>query len=219
MDVINLLEEKSKPSHDYSNFVNTPLIHDKALPIEFCYGSYALDIRRAKLILFRYVLLTHDEFTHWDDADLWDYVRKLEVACHNATIKKAYDENIICSYDDELFCSLYHSICYRVSSNLDRNSLVNNKTLIKKILNKEITISELPLLSSVELYPEIHQDIIDKVEASKHVKINYKISALYKCPKCKKQECRVSDNLYNRSLDEGVNLIITCLHCGHEFSA
>ena len=219
MDVIQILEEQSKPKHDHGDFIHKPLQHDCALPLELCKGPYELDIRRAKLILFRSILREYEEFTKWDSDTLWEYVRRMEVACHNSTVHKAYDENVICSYDDELFCSLYHSICYRVSSNLDKHGLVQNKTLISRLLNGDITIKNLPMMSSVELYPEIHEDIIARVEASKHVKVTHKISALYKCPRCKKQECRVSDNLYNRSLDEGVNLVITCLHCGHEFSA
>jgi len=146
-----------------------------------------------------------------------DLLKKLEKACYNCTFDKAIEDNIITSWDDQSFCDIYHAICAKISMNIS-SFLVNNTTLPKLILEGRVSLPSLPNRSSQDLFPEKYVDIMKKVEASKTATVTFKTTAMYRCPQCKKNEC-IYENRYNRSLDEGVNLYITCMNCSYQWCA
>lgn len=174
-------------------------------------------IRRAKLILFTSCLMQHKEYQLLPYQEKMKIIKNIERSCYNYVIDKSYEENIMTSWEVDLFCELYHSICYKISANLEKTGLVSNPNLTKAILSGNISIEQLPKLSSQDMYPQKYAEIIQRVEASKSVVQTLKTSAMYRCSKCKENKCTI-ENRYNRSLDEGVNLTITCLNCAHQWN-
>lgn len=172
--------------------------------------------RRAKIMLFGSDLIDQSTFIKKTTEEKLHLLEKLERACYNYTIEKAYENNIVASWEIDLFVDLYHSTCAKVSFNICMNGLVNNPNLVTSILDDTINLKELPKMSSQEMFPQKYVDIMKKIEESKTVTTTLKTSALYKCRKCKKNECSM-ENVYNRSFDEGTNLRITCLNCGYEW--
>jgi DNA-directed RNA polymerase subunit M/transcription elongation factor TFIIS len=173
--------------------------------------------RRAKLIVFNSCLTPYKEYQILPYKDKMKQIKNIERACYNYVIDKAYEENIMTSWDVDLFKELYHIICYKISSNLEQGGIVGNPNLAKSILSGTISLEHLPRLSSQEMFPQKYKEIIERVEASKSVVQTVKTSAMYKCSKCRENKCIIAPR-YNRSLDEGVNLTITCLNCQHEWN-
>jgi len=171
--------------------------------------------RRSRLIVIGSCLQDYHEFTELDEATRTGIITRIEKACYNYTIEKAKTEDIMPSWEVDLFTDLYCSICYKVSSNLDRG-FVGNDMLVIGIINGSITIEEIPGMTSQELFPQMYAEITQRIELSKSVKSNVKTCAMYKCKKCKENKCIV-ENRYNRSLDEGVNLTIICMNCGYSW--
>ena len=174
-------------------------------------------IRRAKLILFSSLLTEYEDYVLMPYQDQMNLIKKMERACYNCTIEDSNANNIITTWENDNFCNIYHSICYKISSNLENGGLVHNPNIALKLLNDKISIAELPKMTSPELFPQKYEKIQSRIEISKTVKQTVKVTSKYTCRKCKKSEC-TEENLYNRSLDEGVNIRITCNNCSHRWN-
>jgi len=197
--------------------MNGLIVHDCPLHIDFYAHPYN-KLRRAKIILFGSSLSSYKEFRNLTYASKTLILKNIERACFNYTIDLSHEENIVNSWDDEIFCGIYHSICYKISVNLELGGLVNNPTLAKNIFNKVIDINNLPKMTSYDMYPQKYIKIKQRLEASRHANQTIKTSTMYKCRRCHESKCTI-ENVYNRCLDEGVNLRITCTVCGNEFNA
>lgn len=188
------------------------------IPLDtYFYGPKYNKIRRAKLILFCSLLSEYDEFKQMLYDKQMFIIKKIERVCYNYSIDVANENNIIIIWEDDNFCNIYHSICYKISSNLEGGGMVNNPNIAKKIFNGDITIESLPMMSSTEMFPQKYKEITDRIEISKRVTQTKKVTSKYTCKNCKKSKC-IEENLYNRSLDEGVNVRITCDNCGHKWN-
>jgi DNA-directed RNA polymerase subunit M/transcription elongation factor TFIIS len=144
-------------------------------------------------------------------------IKNLERGCMNRTLKKAKTHNIRCVWTDTKFIDLYHSICYKIAINLDPESPVQSDYMKKKIINGEYKISNVANLSSKELCPTKYEKIDQKIERRTNVDRKIKYSELYRCSKCKRNQT-TTERRYNRSLDEGVSLVITCVYCYNTWS-
>lgn len=191
--------------------------HKVPLSGRFYNGNYN-KLRRAKLILFGESLSNYKSYKNKKYVEKTKLLKKIERACLNYAVLTANKENIIACWDNESFGWLYSSICYKVNVNLEPVGMVGNPTLAKQILQGHINIDELPKLSSLQMFPQKYVKVLARVEASKNVKKTEKYTEMYVCGKCYDNKCKM-ENLYNRSLDEGVNLHLICLNCGHEFNA
>ncbi len=200
-----------------STAVNTPIIIDKdkrrltPLAAEF-YDKKFNSIRRAKLSLFDKCLSAYLEYQSMTSPEKMNLIQKLERSCLNTTVLKAKEENIPPTWNNYLFQEIYHSICYKISSNLEADGIVKNPRLALDIIRGKLNIFILPRMSSQDLFPDKYAEIIEKIERSKNATHTVKTSAMYKCRRCFKTECTI-DNRYSRSLDEGVMLEIQCRSC------
>ncbi len=174
--------------------------------------------RRAKFILFSSVFKQHGKFMELSILERFKLIESIERACFNYTIDKAKENNIPTKWDNEDFQYIYIVISSKIASNIDQTNAVKNTYLPDAILNGTVDINKLPRMTSQEMYPEKYKTVLSKLELSKNVARTVRTTAMYTCRRCKKSECTY-ENLYNRSLDEGVNLIITCMSCGLEFKA
>jgi DNA-directed RNA polymerase subunit M/transcription elongation factor TFIIS len=145
-----------------------------------------------------------------------EYIAKnLERACLNKSLKKAMSCNIRCIWENLKFVDIYHDICYKIAVNIDENSLIQSDYIKKKLVNSIITINDIVNMSSRGLCPKKYEKFDKKIKKRSEVKQKIKYSGLYECPKCKRTRC-VMENCYNRGLDEGVSIKITCF-CGHHW--
>ena len=195
----------------------TKVIHNNSLDLLFFEYPYNV-IRRSKIILFDSLLSEHDKYRTLPNEKKTSLLKELEIACYQYIIDKAYENNIMASWDNELFCDMYHSICYKISSNVEKGGLVDNESFSSALISGLIDPSKIPSMTSIEMFPQKYQITMQRLEASKTIVKNVKTSALYHCHRCKQNKCSM-ENLYNRSMDEGVNLKITCLNCFTQWNA
>ena len=145
-------------------------------------------------------------------------VKNLEKGCLNRAIDKSRIYNIRCVWSEPKFVDLYHNICYKLASNLDETSSINSDFIKKKILNNEVNLQHVANLSSKELCPMKYEKIEQKINKRNNLERKIKFSELYKCRKCKHNQC-TTERRYARSLDEGTDLTILCLFCGHSWNS
>ena len=141
----------------------------------------------------------------------------LERGCYNRTIEKANSYNIRCIWSNPDFVNLYHSICYKVASNLDTESIVESEYIREKIINREVEPITVANMTSKELCPKKYKKIDEKLSKRTNLERKIKYSELYRCRKCKTNKT-TTERRYNRSLDEGVNLTIHCVNCGFSWN-
>jgi len=183
------------------------------LPVYFYEKKSFNDVRRVKVMLFSDICNSYDEFKKIPYADKFKLIRRIERSCYNATVFKADEQDIRNTWSNPVFFDLYMTICMKISTNLEESRI-----LFLKLLNGKIPTKKLAFMSSQELRPEMHAKIMRKIATRRNQVIQFKECNLYRCGKCKSNKCR-SEKLYNRSLDEGVNLTITCGDCGHSWTA
>lgn len=143
---------------------------------------------------------------------------RIERGCMNRTIVKSRDYNIRAIWANNEFRNLYHSICYKISMNLDSKSIVGSDFLLMQIQQGKMALDDIANLSGKQLCPEKYEKLDKKINQRVNQEIKVKYSTLYKCFRCKNNKC-TSERVYNRSLDEGVNLRITCTVCYNEWGA
>lgn len=195
--------------------MSCPFEHKVPLSTIFYKDAYNFH-RRAKIMLLLNLLHQDKEFTERDKEAQYKLVQKIERACYNNTISIAEKNNIATIWDNPLFIDIYNDECSRITHNIDNEGLVNNANFKQKILEGK-NIVENVKKSSIEIFPEKYENITQRINTSKTVSLTVKKNSTYTCRKCFATETR-SDNLYNRSLDEGTNLRIECLKCGHKWN-
>jgi DNA-directed RNA polymerase subunit M/transcription elongation factor TFIIS len=92
-------------------------------------------------------------------------------------------------------------------------SLQENKILIKD----NETAKNIAFMKDEELNPEKYQEVLKKKEIEEYKKNEVKSSDTYKCSKCKKSKCKITEK-QTRAGDEPATTFVECLHCGHKFS-
>jgi DNA-directed RNA polymerase subunit M/transcription elongation factor TFIIS len=187
------------------------------LPIKYYKKPYNTT-RRSKLILFSSVLKQHMIFIDLALDKRFELIESIERACMNYTIDKSKELNVPSKWENEEFVFIYDTLCAKIAANIDQTNSVRNTYLTQKIISGEIDIPSLPKMSSQDLFPEKNKNVLRKLQESKNVERTIRTTAMYTCRRCKKSECTL-ENLYNRSLDEGVNLMVTCINCGLEWKA
>lgn len=146
-----------------------------------------------------------------------DYIIKnLEKGCLRRAIEKAKTYNIRCVWSNDKFISLYHSICYKVAINLDPTSSIKSDYIYKKILNNEVDLLNVANMTSKALCPKKYEQLDEKISKRTNLERKVKYSEMYKCSKCKRNQT-TTERRYNRGLDEGVELTINCMFCGHQW--
>lgn len=143
---------------------------------------------------------------------------RLERGCFNRSVEKAKTYNVRCVWDNEKFVNLYHSICYKVASNIDTTSSIKSDYIRNKILNNDVYIPSIANMTSKQLCPKKYEVIDAKMNKRTNLERKIKYSELYRCRKCKRNQC-TTERRYARSLDEGVDLTINCMFCHHSWNA
>ena len=145
-----------------------------------------------------------------------DLVKNLEIGCINRAISQSKKFNIRCIWNNSAFVDLYNEICYKLAVNLDVDSPVKSDYLIKMLLNNSIEATDAANLSSRDMCPKLVEKIENRISLRTNLERKIKYSELYRCKKCKRNQC-TTERLYNRGLDEGVSLMISCGYCGNSW--
>jgi len=175
-------------------------------------------IRRLKIIIISDILGNYKFYKEKTYEEKIKIIRLIELSCLNKAIKKSKKHNIYCVWSNDKYCNIYHSICYTIMSNLDSSSSVNSTSLIKMIADNKINLIKIAEFDPKEMCPEKYIKLYEEVDKRNKTEKKLKYSELYYCRKCKKNQCTL-EKRYNRSFDEGVNLTINCLFCGHSWCA
>ncbi len=133
-----------------------------------------------------------------------------------ASIEEANIKHIFPHWDNQLFQEIYTHRQYKLFSNLHHSSPVGNPRLLKRVIEGELTMSDLARLNDMELYPENWKRLQDLqlikeqrwLEGNKSIATNQ-----FKCNRCHKSECTYYE-MQIRSADEPMTKFINCLNCG-----
>lgn len=100
-------------------------------------------------------------------------------------------------------------------SKLDEIINVLNKT--PELINNDDDAKRIAFMTPAELNPENYEKILKKKEMEEYKKNDVKSSLAFKCSKCKKNKCSVTQK-QTRAGDEPATTFVTCLECGYNFS-
>jgi transcription elongation factor S-II len=148
-----------------------------------------------------------------------DDIRSLEKAIFEAAYNRAVKHYVARSWKAPAFIEIYRQIVRSVFSNIHPQSPVNNPRLLNRVLEGEFKLSEIPSMSSFEMFPEKWFELKDKLlQREQKILEGNKSRATdqFKCRRCNKRECTYYE-LQTRSADEPMTCFISCLNCGKEW--
>ncbi len=190
------------------NYPNAILLDIKFYSPE--YNPY----RRHKLLLLSDILGADSRFEKLDYAKQTDIICKIEESCYERAIQEIALYSQDAEWDNKLFINIYGCICGLLMQNLDRSSDVGSPYLLNQVLTNKIDLSSIANLKTDEMCPEKSQSIKKKLEDQSKVSFSIKTSTMYRCAKCKRNEC-VLERMQTRGLDELTNHRATCMFCQH----
>jgi len=97
-----------------------------------------------------------------------------------------------------------------------KDVFLNNKLLVKDIINNKISINNICYLRQEELSPDRYTNIINKKKLEEHKKNNKATSDAFTCSKCKSKKSVISER-QTRSGDEPATIFVTCVECSYCF--
>lgn len=122
-------------------------------------------------------------------------------------------------WSNTVFLQCYLHKALSIRDNLDPNSYIQNKNLMNRLINKELSPLDIVVAPPHEIFPEqwveIQQERLRLAEASSKQSMAG-TTTLFKCHKCKGTICRYHEQ-QTRSCDEAMTTFITCMNCGNRW--
>jgi len=97
------------------------------------------------------------------------------------------------------------------------DEIINVLSKSSDLINNNNDAKRIAFLSPAELNPDNYEKILKKKEMEEYKKNDVKSSSAFKCSKCKKSKCSVTQK-QTRAGDEPATTFVTCLECGYNFS-
>ncbi len=143
-------------------------------------------------------------------------VIQLEQVIFDITLQESQKKNVLRSFENQLFTTLYKSSARKIIGNLSQKSYVHNEHLFSKIKKGDLTLDHLRAMNDTDLCPHLYNEMRDRqlqreqsqLEGNKAMATNK-----FKCNRCEKRECTYYE-LQTRSADEPMTIFISCLNCG-----
>lgn len=140
----------------------------------------------------------------------------LEQVIFDITVQESLKKNVLRSFENQLFQTIYKSSARKIIGNLSQNSYVHNEHLFSKIKKGDLTFDHLRTMNDTDLCPHLYNEMRDRqlqreqsqLEGNKAMATNK-----FKCNRCEKRECTYYE-LQTRSADEPMTIFISCLNCG-----
>jgi len=148
-----------------------------------------------------------------------DDIRSLEKSIYQTTFTYSQKNYIARSWKSPVFTDIYRQNVRSVFSNIHPESPVKNMRLLSRVIEGEFRLSDIPSMSSYEMFPEKWFELKDKLlQREQKILEGNKSRATdqFKCRRCQKRECTYYE-LQTRSADEPMTIFITCLNCGKEW--
>jgi len=202
---------------DNMNYTIEEILNNKlkfVIPIKIYQDDSYNKLRRCMLLLIGELLYKYEFINKINYKKRNEIIIKIEESCYNHTINKSNELLYIKSWDNSKFEYLYRLYTNKVTKNLDVDSEVNSKYLIEKIMNDEIDIDNIAIMTSNKLCPEKSDHIINKLKIRSKQKIIFKKSTMYRCKNCHKKSVTI-EQVQLRSLDESSSYSLTCTFCQH----
>lgn len=145
--------------------------------------------------------------------------KDLEIGIYNYSIDYAKENNIICSWQFELFREIYISKSRSIFANLKQDSYVGNMQLRERLKDDVFKPHEIAMMSPDILFPDKWRAIIEQ-ELERN-KVAYEITEVSMtdkviCGKCKKNKISYYEKQI-RSADEPMTAFFRCISCGHRW--
>jgi DNA-directed RNA polymerase subunit M/transcription elongation factor TFIIS len=188
-----------------------------SLPIEVYTNKEYNNTRRLKILLFGQALNIKTDFPHLSFLQKQVYLINLEKSCFDKAKLKAIEKYIIYDWNNPLFTFIYNNICYNLSINADPESYLKSTFLKERLESGEYKSNSAALLTSRQMNPVTYTKYDSIFNKKIESKVTVNSTGLYRCGKCKQNKCRV-ERRYNCSIDEGTNLTIYCVNCGHQWN-
>ena len=148
-----------------------------------------------------------------------DDIRSLEKSIYQTTFTYSQKNYIARSWKSPVFTDIYRQNVRSVFSNIHPESPVKNMRLLSRVIEGEFRLSDIPSMSSYDMFPEKWFELKDKLlQREQKILEGNKSRATdqFKCRRCQKRECTYYE-LQTRSADEPMTIFITCLNCGKEW--
>jgi DNA-directed RNA polymerase subunit M/transcription elongation factor TFIIS len=95
--------------------------------------------------------------------------------------------------------------------------IINALCKLPELIKTQEDAKKIAFLRPEELNPDDYEKLLKKKEIEEYKKNDVKSSTAFKCSKCKKNKCSVTQKQI-RAGDEPATTFVTCLECGHNFS-
>jgi DNA-directed RNA polymerase subunit M/transcription elongation factor TFIIS len=97
------------------------------------------------------------------------------------------------------------------------SEIINALSKSPELIKSEDDAKNIAFFKPEELNPDNYEKLLKKKEIEEYKKNDIKSSSAFKCSKCKKSKCSVTQK-QTRAGDEPATTFVTCLECGHQFS-
>ena len=109
--------------------------------------------------------------------------------------------------------SLYFHAAAQLLSNLDPDSYVQNKHLVRKVIGGEVAAGDLATMTPQELFPERWAKQMARLALERQQENREPVTSdQFLCSRCNRRECTYYQ-LQTRSADEPITTFVRCQHC------
>jgi len=145
------------------------------------------------------------------------WARKMEIGCYNYTIAQCKSLGILCTFDSatkaqSAFCGRYSDSAYRLVELLGDP----RGEFAARLMSGAISPSGAAGAEIKDLCPSATAHERAEIELRSKQRIDQKISRLFRCAKCGRNET-TRDEVMTRRADESCSYRIKCLNCGHSW--
>ncbi len=207
---VDVVSQKTSTDNLYEAFPHIRAL-DTKFYTEFPYSTNSL--RRCKIMVLLGALSNYEGFRKLDEDVQDTIVRKVESGCVNATIVKSKRENIAATWETRKFTQMYNNLVLEKAYELDYD---HNQHLAPLVTSGIVAAMRVGFLTPEEADPGRYEHLVTKSEVRKQTEVKTKISRLFTCEKCGKNETKFR-SVQTKSADEAKSCFLLCIWCGWEW--
>ena len=197
--------KKVKKDVEYTGFCDQKVL----LPIHFFKDKKYNESRRVRAKLLYCCLHTHTAFAELKKAAKLEILTNLESGIYNLTHDTAIEKGETRNWTNAKFSSIYNKLCFRIQTSLVSRYNSSAASLVGKMISGELNPRTVPTMTIEQLNSHATKTIKNMVNIRRKQAVKETVTTKYFCKRCK---CRYATEraVQQRSLDEGMTIIITC---------